>query len=44
VVRVHAVEASILRPDTPPVLAIIVEPREPAGHKRQLLIPEAVTP
>jgi hypothetical protein len=34
VVRVTAVEASILRPTTLPILAIVMEPGEPTGHKR----------
>jgi hypothetical protein len=41
VVEVTVVEASILRPATLPVLAVVVEPREPASHKCQLLIPKA---
>jgi hypothetical protein len=42
VVRVAAVEASILRTTMSLVLAVVEEPREPTGHKRQLLIPEAL--
>jgi hypothetical protein len=42
VVGVTAVEASILRTTMSLVLAIVVESREPTGHKRQLLIPEAL--
>jgi hypothetical protein len=33
VVRVATVEASILRPATSLVLVVVVEPREPTGHK-----------
>jgi hypothetical protein len=42
VVGVATVEASFLGPTTPSVLAVIVEPREPTGNKRQLLIPKAL--
>jgi hypothetical protein len=42
VVGVGAVEASILWLTTPSVLAIVMEPHESTGHKRQLLIPEAL--
>jgi hypothetical protein len=42
VVGVTVVETSILRPATPPVLVVVVEPREPTSHQRQLLIPEAL--
>jgi hypothetical protein len=41
VVEVTVVEASILRPTTPPILAVVVQLHEPAGHKCQLLIPKA---
>jgi hypothetical protein len=34
VVKVAIVVASILRPATTPVLAVVVEPCEPTGHKR----------
>jgi hypothetical protein len=42
VVRIAAVEASVLRPTTPLVLVVVMEPCEPAGHKRQLLIPKTL--
>ena len=42
VVEVATVVASILRPATPPVLAVLVEPLEPASHKHPLLIPKAL--
>ena len=42
VVEVAVVEASILRPATPLAHILVVEPREPTGHKRQLLIPKAL--
>jgi hypothetical protein len=42
VIRVTVVEASIPRPTTPLVLAVVVEPGEPAVHKCQLLIPKAL--
>jgi hypothetical protein len=42
VVRVAVVEASILRPTIPSVLAIVVESREPTRHKCQLHILEAL--
>jgi hypothetical protein len=41
VVRAAIVEASILQPATLLVLAVVVEPHEPNGHKRHLLIPKA---
>jgi hypothetical protein len=44
VVRAASVEASILRPTTPPVLTVVVKPREPTGHKRQLLILKGLHP
>jgi hypothetical protein len=37
VVGVTAVEASILPPATLPILVVVVKPREPTGHKHQLL-------
>jgi hypothetical protein len=43
VVRVTTVEAFILEPAMMLVLAVVVEPHEPTGHIRQLLIPEAFT-
>jgi hypothetical protein len=42
VVGVIAVEASILLLATLSVLVVVVGSREPAGHKCQLLIPEAL--
>jgi hypothetical protein len=42
VAGVTIVLASILRPAMPLVLAVVMDPREPADHKRQLLIPEAL--
>jgi hypothetical protein len=42
VVWVATVVASILRPATPPDHMVVVEPCEPTGHKRQLLIPKAL--
>jgi hypothetical protein len=42
VVGVATVEASILRLTMPLVLAIVVKSHEPIGHKRQILIPEAL--
>jgi hypothetical protein len=42
VLGVTVVEASILGPTTLSVLVVVVESREPGGHKRQLLIPKAL--
>jgi hypothetical protein len=42
VVRVTVVITSILVLATPHVLAVVVKPREPAGHKHQLLILKAL--
>lgn len=42
VVRVASVDASILWPAMPLVLVVVMEPREPNGHKHQLLIPKTL--
>jgi hypothetical protein len=42
VVRVTTVVASILGPTTPLIQVVVVEPREPTGHKRQLLVSKAL--
>jgi hypothetical protein len=44
VVGVAAVEASILKPATPLAQTVVVKPREPTSHKRQLLIPQVSPP
>jgi hypothetical protein len=44
VVGVTTVETSILQLAMSSVLAVVVEPHEPASHKHQLLIPEALHP
>jgi hypothetical protein len=43
VVGIITVIASVLGPATPLAHTIVVEPREPAGHKCQLLIPRLST-
>jgi hypothetical protein len=42
VVWIAIVVASVLGPATSPVHTIVVEPREPASHKWQILIPKAL--
>jgi hypothetical protein len=42
VIRGASVVASILWPAMPLVLVVVIEPREPTGHKHQLLIPKTL--
>jgi hypothetical protein len=42
VIGIATVVASVLGPATPPTHTVVVEPREPAGHKCQLLNPKAL--